>query len=160
MKIDQAGEGEATVGAGLDLAVAAGHAHAVVAEAEVGAGLVEAAGAEAGQGHGQKTDPGQGHDQRRGRGQGQNPGQSHQKKMTTMRKTDFRLKKFSMVLTFKLCTHFQILHLCLRKILNTVDNCVLTDFTYYIQNCGFCIYLDVISITFMKTLVQHFTITI
>lgn len=118
MKIDQAGEGEATVGAGLDLAVAAGHAHAVVAEAEVGAGLVEAAGAEAGQGHGQKTDPGQGHDQRRGRGQGQNPGQSHQKKMTTMRKTDFRLKKFSMVLTFKLCTHFQILHLCLRKILN------------------------------------------
>lgn len=118
MKIDQAGEGEATVGAGLDLAVAAGHAHAVVAEAEVGAGLVEAAGAEAGQGHDQKTDPGQGHDQRRGRGQGQNPGQSHQKKMTTMRKTDFRLKKFSMVLTFKLCTHFQILHLCLRKILN------------------------------------------
>lgn len=118
MKIDQAGEGEATVGAGLDLAVAAGHAHAVVAEAEVGAGLVEAAGAEAGQGHGQKTDPGQGHDQRRGRGQGQNPGQSHQKKMTTMRKTDFRLKKFSMVLTFKLCTHFQIMHLCLRKILN------------------------------------------
>lgn len=118
MKIDQAGEGEATVGAGLDLAVAAGHAHVVVAEAEVGAGLVEAAGAEAGQGHGQKTDPGQGHDQRRGRGQGQNPGQSHQKKMTTMRKTDFRLKKFFMVLTFKLCTHFQIMHLCLRKILN------------------------------------------